>query len=100
MENYLNGNLYSNTADYYDNRDIIKDDLDFYVGYVNQTKGPVLELASGTGRVSLYIAKKTGRQIHCIEYSQYMLERFQHKLQTTHLYLNEKMTIQNGDMSF
>jgi ubiquinone/menaquinone biosynthesis C-methylase UbiE len=101
MENYLNGNLYSNTADYYDydNRDIIKDDLDFYVGYVNQTKGPVLELASGTGRVSLYIAEKTGRQIQCIEYSQYMLERFRHKLQTTHLHLNEKITIQNGDMS-
>ena len=73
--------------------------MDFYVGYVNQTKGLILELASGTGRVSLYIAEKTGRQIQCIEYSQYMLECFRHKLQTTHLHLNEKIIIQNGDMS-
>lgn len=101
MENYLDGNLYTNTADYYDydNRSIIKDDLDFYVGYVNQTQGPVLELASGTGRVSLYIAEKTGRPIQCIEYSEFMLERFRYKLQTTHRHLQEKITIQSGDMS-
>jgi hypothetical protein len=55
MENYLSGNLYHNTAGFYDydNRETIKDDLDFYVEYANQTKGPILELAAGTGRVSL-----------------------------------------------
>jgi ubiquinone/menaquinone biosynthesis C-methylase UbiE len=101
MENYLEGNLYSNTAGYYDydNREIIKDDLDFYVEYANQTKGPILELASGTGRVSLYVGEKTGRQIQCIEYSEYMLERFRHKLQTTHRHLQEKIHIRHGDMS-
>jgi SAM-dependent methyltransferase len=101
MENYLVGNLYGNTADYYDydNREIIKDDLEFYVKYVNQTKGPVLELASGTGRVSLYVAEKTGRQIQCIEYSAYMLKRFRYKLQTTHRHLQKKINIYNEDMS-
>ncbi|MDR2480595.1 MAG: class I SAM-dependent methyltransferase [Treponema sp.] len=101
MENYLPGNLYTNTASFYDydNRDIIKDDLDFYVGYINQTNGPVLELASGTGRVSLYAAGKTGRHIQCLEYSEHMLERFRHKLQTTHKHLREQIHIQNGDMS-
>ena len=60
-KNYLAGNLYQNTANFYDydNREIIKDDLDFYVEYANQTNGSILELASGTGRVSLYIAEKT-----------------------------------------
>jgi hypothetical protein len=59
VENYLSGNLYSNTADFYDydNRDIIKDDLEFYVEYANKTKGNILELASGTGRVSLYVVE-------------------------------------------
>jgi ubiquinone/menaquinone biosynthesis C-methylase UbiE len=101
MEQNLAGNLYTNTAGYYDydNRDIIKDDLDFYVEYVNQTRGPVLELASGTGRISLYVAEKTGRQVQCVEYSEYMLERFRYKLQTTHRHLREKINILNGDMS-
>jgi len=68
MENYINGNLYHNTASYYDydNREIIKDDLDFYVEYANKTKGKILELASGTGRVSLYLAEKTGRKLECV----------------------------------
>jgi SAM-dependent methyltransferase len=101
VENYLTGNLYSNTAAYYDydNRDIIKDDLDFYVGYINQTKGSVLELASGTGRVSLYACEKAGRKIQCIEYSENMVELFRHKLQTTHRHLQEKISIHKGDMS-
>jgi hypothetical protein len=65
MEDYLPGNLYSNTADYYDydNWEIIKDDLGFYAEYANKTKGPILELASGTGRVSLHVAGKTGRRL-------------------------------------
>jgi SAM-dependent methyltransferase len=101
MENYLSGNLYSNTADYYDydNRDIIKDDLDFYVEYANMTKGTILELASGTGRVSLHVAKNTQRQIECIELSESMVQRFKLKLQTTHQHLQDKINIQIGDMA-
>lgn len=40
MNNYLQGNLYHNTAYFYDydNRDIIKDDLEFYTEYANKTK--------------------------------------------------------------
>jgi ubiquinone/menaquinone biosynthesis C-methylase UbiE len=101
MENYLYGNLYHNTAVFYDydNREIIKDDLDFYVEYANQTKGPILELASGTGRVSLYVAEKTGRIIECIELSENMLERFWNKLKKSNKQLQENIHIHNGDMS-
>ena len=69
MEHYLPGNLYRNTAGFYDydNREIIKDDLDFYVEYANLTTGPILELASGTGRVSLYVAEKTERSLECVQ---------------------------------
>jgi SAM-dependent methyltransferase len=101
MENYLQGNLYTNTADYYDydNREIIRDDLEFYVEYANMTRGTILELASGTGRVSLYVAEKTQRQIECIELSGAMVQRFKLKLQTTHRHLRDKINIKIGDMS-
>ncbi|MDR1099469.1 MAG: class I SAM-dependent methyltransferase [Treponema sp.] len=101
MENYLSGNLYDNTANYYDydNRDIIKDDLEFYVEHANKTKGTILELASGTGRVSLYMAEQTKRQLECIELSEKMVDRFKIKLQTTHQHLQNKINIKIGDMS-
>jgi SAM-dependent methyltransferase len=100
-ENYLAGSLYKNTADYYDydNRKIIKDDLDFYVEYANKTNGTILELASGTGRVSLYVAEKTSRHIQCIELSEYMVKRFKHKLKTTHRHLRDRINICVDDMS-
>jgi ubiquinone/menaquinone biosynthesis C-methylase UbiE len=101
MKNYLPGNLYSNTAGYYDydNRKIVKDDLDFYLEYANLTKGAILELASGTGRVSLHLAEKTGRKIECIELSEYMLEKFKEKLKSSHKNLQDNIHIRNGDMS-
>jgi SAM-dependent methyltransferase len=97
----LTGNLYKNTAGYYDydNREIVKDDLEFYVEYANRTSGPILELASGTGRVSLHIVEKTKRQMRCIELSEYMVERFKYKLQTTHQHLRDKINICIGDMA-
>ena len=101
MDNYLQGNLYQNTAGYYDydNREIIKDDLEFYVEYANQTKGSILELASGTGRVSLYIAEKLKRPVDCVELSLEMLEEFKLKLNTTQKHLQEYIALHNKDMS-
>jgi SAM-dependent methyltransferase len=101
MENYISGNLYTITANFYDydNRKIIKDDLDFYVKYANQTKGAILELASGTGRVSLYVAEKTGRILECIELSEHMLEIFRSKLKNYPTNVQTNVHIRNGDMS-
>lgn len=100
MENYLTGNLYTNTAGYYDydNRDIIKDDLDFYAEYANQTKGPILELGSGTGRVSLYLAEKTKRPIECVELSPVMIDRFKQKLESGYKHAREYINIHCADM--
>jgi SAM-dependent methyltransferase len=101
MENYLSGNLYTNTADFYDydNREIIKDDLDFYVEYAEKTNGTILELASGTGRVSLYVAEKTGRKLECVELSEKMVSRLNYKLQTTHKHLQNNISVHISDMS-
>jgi len=100
MNNYLKGNLYTNTADYYDydNRDIIKDDLDFYAEYAKKTKGPVLELGSGTGRVSLYLAGEMRRMIECIELSRPMIDRFKKKLESDYKNLRQYINIHCGDM--
>lgn len=97
----LDGNLYKNTAGYYDydNREIVKDDLDFYVSFAEKTNGPILELASGTGRVSLYIAEKVRRIVECIELSAEMRERFLQKLSTSHKHLREFINLRCGDMS-
>ena len=73
--------------------------MDFYVEYANKTKGTILELASGTERVSLYVAEKTGRKLECIELSEKMVERFNRKLQTTHKHLQNIINIHIGDMS-
>jgi SAM-dependent methyltransferase len=100
-EKRLSGNLYPNTADYYDydNRNVIKDDLDFYVEYANKTKGPILELGSGTGRVSLYLAQRTYRSLDCIELSESMIKNFEHKLETSYKNLQNKINIHSIDMS-
>jgi len=99
--NYLKGNLYQNTANFYDydNREIIKDDLEFYTEYALKTKGSILELASGTGRVSLYVANKLKRQIECIELSKDMLDRFNQKLISSHKHLKQYINLHNVDMS-
>lgn len=101
QDDYLSGNLYINTSDFfdYDNRKIINDDLEFYTEYANQTKGSILELGCGTGRVSLHIAEKTKRTIECVDLSERMLERFSEKLQTTHKHLQPFIHLHKCDMS-
>jgi len=100
MKYNLTGNLYANTSNYYDydNREIIKDDLDFYIEYSKLTKGHILELASGTGRVSINLAEKTGRELHCIEFSEFMINKFKNKIEK-YRHLNNKIHIYNLDMS-
>ena len=96
-----NGNLYEATAGYYDldNRDIIKDDLSFYLQYAQRTAGPILELASGTGRVSLFLAEQTQRLVDCVELSETMLAQFEKKLRTSHKYLKDLITLHRRDMA-
>ncbi|MDR0878852.1 MAG: class I SAM-dependent methyltransferase [Treponema sp.] len=100
-EDYLAGNLYSNTADYYDydNRDIIKDDLNFYTEYAQKNSGPILELASGTGRVSLYLAENTNRPLDCVELSASMVGVFKEKTAQLGKEIQERVHIHQDDMT-
>ena len=71
------------SAKYYDEAYSTKEDLDdfeFYVDIAKANGGPVLELACGTGRILLPIARE-GISIHGVDNSVPMLNVLQDKLQ-------------------
>lgn len=49
------------------------DDVEFYVGLAAEADGPIVELAVGTGRISIPIAQRTGRPVIGIDSSSAML---------------------------
>ncbi|HET8968850.1 MAG TPA: class I SAM-dependent methyltransferase [Gaiellaceae bacterium] len=51
------------------------DDIDFYVDLAREAEGPVVELAAGTGRISIPIVERTGRRVLGIDLSPAMLAR-------------------------
>ena len=38
------------------------EDVDFYVDLAREAEGPVIELAAGSGRISIPIAQRTGKR--------------------------------------
>ena len=50
------------------------DDIDFYVELARDADGPVIELAAGTGRISIPIVERTGKRVIGIDLSPAMLE--------------------------
>jgi SAM-dependent methyltransferase len=53
----------------------VTDDVDFYVALARQCDGPLVELAVGTGRVAIPVARATGRRVVGIDSSPAMLEQ-------------------------
>ncbi len=54
-------------------------DVPFYVGLAREADGPLVELAVGTGRVAIPVARATGRRVIGIDSSPAMLERARHR---------------------
>jgi SAM-dependent methyltransferase len=50
------------------------EDVDFYVALAQETDGPIVELAVGTGRVAIPVAERTGKLVLGIDSSPAMLE--------------------------
>lgn len=50
------------------------DDVDFYLELARAADGPIVELAAGTGRISVPIAQETGKPVIGIDLSPAMLE--------------------------
>lgn len=53
----------------------VTDDVPFYVGLARGAHGPLVELAVGTGRVAIPVARATGRAVIGIDSSPAMLEQ-------------------------
>lgn len=49
------------------------EDVDHYVGLAQDADGPIIELAAGSGRVSIPIAQRTGKRVIGIDLSSAML---------------------------
>lgn len=88
------------SARYYDEVYVLKEDLvdlEFYVGLAKRSGGPVLELACGTGRVLLPIARE-GIAIHGIDNSLPMLEVLRRKLAQQPKDVRELVSVAEADM--
>jgi SAM-dependent methyltransferase len=91
---------YSVTAKYYDGAYTAKQDLvdlPFYLELASQTAGPILEVACGTGRVLLPIARK-GIDIHGVDNSRPMLEILKSALAREPQDVRRRVTLHEGDM--
>ncbi|NIO00161.1 MAG: class I SAM-dependent methyltransferase, partial [Anaerolineae bacterium] len=63
---------YVDYAEYYDHDHVggpMTEDIPFYIGYAEETGGPILELACGTGRVLIPIAE-AGFKVHGLDLSE------------------------------
>jgi SAM-dependent methyltransferase len=88
------------SAKYYDEAYAGKDDLEdvpFYLDLAKQSGGPVLELACGTGRVLLPIARQ-GIAIHGMDRSDAMLDVLRKNLQSEPKDVRELVSIFQGDL--
>ncbi len=91
---------YSITAKYYDGAYAAKQDLvdlPFYLELAEQTTGPILEVACGTGRVLLPIARK-GIEIHGVDNSRPMLKILEKHLAREPQEVRERVNLHEGDM--
>jgi len=91
---------YSVTAKHYDGAYAAKQDLvdlPFYLELAEQTAGPILEMACGTGRVLLPIARK-GIEIHGVDNSRPMLKILENSLAREPRDVRQRVTLHEGDM--
>src|SRR5215470_3926978 len=88
------------SAKYYDEAYARKEDLEdlpFYLDLAKRSGGPVLELACGTGRVLLPIARE-GIAIHGVDNSSAMLNALRSNLQREPKDVRELVSVFEGDI--
>jgi len=91
---------YSVTAKHYEGAYAAKQDLvdlPFYLELAQQSIAPILEIACGTGRVLLPIARK-GIDIHGVDNSQPMLKILRERLAAEPPAVRQRVTLFEGDM--
>jgi SAM-dependent methyltransferase len=70
------------------------DDIAWYVELARETEGPLVELAVGTGRVAIPVARETGRQVLGIDSSAAMLEQARERAEAAGV----ELELRQGDM--
>jgi SAM-dependent methyltransferase len=100
MNEYGARNTYLNTSQLYDldDRPIVKDDIPFYLDYAGLIGGEILEIACGTGRVTLPLAR-AGFRVTGLDLSKDMLERFREKLIYETVSVRERIQFVEADMA-
>jgi SAM-dependent methyltransferase len=96
----MKGILYLEDAHLYDldNRDFLHDDIPFYLDYASKIQGNILELACGTGRVTIPLAE-AGHEIWGLELSGKMLEQLKIKLKDLPPQTSRKIQLIQANMS-
>jgi len=89
-------NCYENAARLYDLDYRDKSDVPFYCDYVKD--GAVLELACGTGRVSIPLAEN-GAHVHGLDLSPQMLDVFREKLAQASEEVQQRVTLTKANMA-
>lgn len=93
-------NLFLRTARFYDldTSDLATHDLAFYRRYAALSGGPILELACGTGRITIPLAN-AGYVVHGLDLSHSMLEILSEKIRTLAPAVRGRITVTQGDMA-
>ncbi|MEI4800293.1 class I SAM-dependent methyltransferase [Bacillus sp. NPDC077411] len=93
------GNLYGNTARFYDLEER-KDcgELSFYLERASKLSGDILEIACGTGRITLPLAQ-AGFSVWGIDLSEYMLHLLKEKLHTLSNEIQKNVHLQQASMT-
>jgi len=86
------GLLYDHVGGYNERHDI-----GFYVDEAAHVDGPILEVASGTGRVLIPIAR-TGKRIVGVDRSRQMLDRCREKVAAEPAAVRDRITLHDADM--
>jgi len=93
-------NLYRATANFYDldQRNVVQDDIPFYIERAKRIQGDVLELACGTGRVLLPMAQ-AGINVWGLDLSKEMLDQLDPKKSRLDQNVKDRIHTIHGDMS-
>jgi SAM-dependent methyltransferase len=93
-------NLYRQTAHIYDfdPRPIAKDDILFFLDLAKDISGPILELACGTGRVTIPLAT-AGYNVWGLDLSQDMLNQFAVKVKNLDSKIASRIHVSKNDMA-
>ncbi len=81
-----------------DPRPVVKDDIFFYLERARRAGGDILELACGTGRVGIPLAR-AGFRVTGVDLSPHMLARFREKLQRESEDTRSRVELREADMT-